>query len=190
MVTILIPYATSEGQTARVVDRIAERLRDAGHTVELERVERVPTDVSVADYDAVIVACSIHAGNHQPAIVAFAKRQREALSTRPSGFVQLSLSAASDEPDRQGEAAGYVESFFAETGWRADLIGNFAGAIRYSEYNFLLRFVMKRIAKSSTGDTDTARDYEYTDWTAVEAFADDFATLVADHDSPAVSPER
>ncbi|MFC5366421.1 flavodoxin domain-containing protein [Salinirubrum litoreum] len=210
MSTILVPYATSEGQTARVVDRIADRLREHGHTVELVQIERDPADVSTADYDAVIVACSIHTGRHQPEIVAFAEQQREALSSRPSGFVQVSLSAASDDPERRGEAAGYVEEFFAETGWRADLVGSFAGALRYSEYNFLLRFVMKRIAKSSTGDTDTSRDYEYTDWDAVDAFADDFADLVAERlgvpgdatvatdatptsaadDTPAASPER
>ena len=33
-------------------------------------------------------------------------------------------------------------------------------------------------AKAATGDTDTSRDYEYTDWPEVEAFADDFAAFV------------
>ena len=37
---------------------------------------------------------------------------------------------------------------------------------------------MKRIAKDATGDTDTSRDYEYTDWAEVEAFANDFAAFV------------
>ena len=31
---------------------------------------------------------------------------------------------------------------------------------------------MKRIARAQGGDTDTALDYEYTDWPAVDAFAD------------------
>jgi menaquinone-dependent protoporphyrinogen oxidase len=159
----------------------------------------------------VIVAGSIHTGSHRPELVAFARREREALSTRPSAFVQVSLSAASDDPERRAEAATYVEEFVAETGWRPDLVGNFAGALRYSEYGFLLRIVMKRIAGSSTGDTDTSRDYEYTDCAAVEAFADDFADLVSGrvaateaaptgdvddasagsgNDTPTASPER
>jgi menaquinone-dependent protoporphyrinogen oxidase len=34
---------------------------------------------------------------------------------------------------------------------------------------------MKRIAKKVGSDTDTSRDYEYTDWDEVEGFASDFA---------------
>jgi menaquinone-dependent protoporphyrinogen oxidase len=39
---------------------------------------------------------------------------------------------------------------------------------------------MKRIARGATGDTDTSRDYEYTDWDAVETFARDFVAFVED----------
>jgi len=35
---------------------------------------------------------------------------------------------------------------------------------------------MKRIARKSGGDTDTSRDYEYTDWAAVDDFAQRFVT--------------
>lgn len=34
---------------------------------------------------------------------------------------------------------------------------------------------MRAIASVAGGDTDTARDYEYTDWDAVARFADAFA---------------
>lgn len=37
---------------------------------------------------------------------------------------------------------------------------------------------MKRIATEATSDTDTARDYEYTDWQEVEAFAAEFDAFV------------
>lgn len=40
--------------------------------------------------------------------------------------------------------------------------------------------MMKRIAAEATGDTDTSRDYEYTDWNEVEAFTDDVAAFVED----------
>jgi menaquinone-dependent protoporphyrinogen oxidase len=38
---------------------------------------------------------------------------------------------------------------------------------------------MKRIASASGGDTDTSRDYEYTDWRDLGDFADRFAALVS-----------
>ncbi len=38
--------------------------------------------------------------------------------------------------------------------------------------SWLIRFVMKRIARSEGASTDTSRDYEYTDWSAVARFGD------------------
>ena len=49
-----------------------------------------------------------------------------------------------------------------------------AGALRYTHYNWLKRWMMKRIVTKAGGNTDTSRDYEYTDWAAVRAFADEF----------------
>ena len=37
---------------------------------------------------------------------------------------------------------------------------------------------MRSIARKEGGDTDLTRDYEYTDWAAVDQFAHDMGTLV------------
>ena len=37
------------------------------------------------------------------------------------------------------------------------------------------RLVMRVIAKRAGGDTDTSRDYVYTDWEALERFAGELA---------------
>ena len=34
---------------------------------------------------------------------------------------------------------------------------------------------MKRIVAKAHGDTDTSRDYEYTEWNDIRQFANDFA---------------
>jgi menaquinone-dependent protoporphyrinogen oxidase len=34
--------------------------------------------------------------------------------------------------------------------------------------------MMRRIVSKARGDTDTSRDYEYTDWADLEQFARDF----------------
>jgi len=103
---------------------------------------------------------------------------RDALAARPTAFFQLSISSAVADETRRAEAAGYVDAFLEETDWHPDRIGLFGGALRYSKYGFLKRLVMKRIAKEATGDTDTSRDYEYTDWHEVETFTADFAAFV------------
>ena len=52
----------------------------------------------------------------------------------------------------------------------ADAILPVAGALAYSQYNFLVKLVMKGIARRAGAPTDTSRDYEFTDWPAVDAF--------------------
>lgn len=54
----------------------------------------------------------------------------------------------------------------------ADRIGRFGGALRFSEYGFLKRLMMKRIASDLLDETRApADDVEFTDWDAVDAFA-------------------
>lgn len=178
MVEILVCYGTGEGQTARVAERIADVLDERGHEVTLVDAEDPPPGLSVADFDAAILGSSIHVGTHQPAVLTFAVDHRDALAERPTAFFQVSLSSATDDPERRAEAAGYVDRFVENAGWQPDRVGLFGGALRYSAYGFLTRLLMKRIAREATGDTDTSRDYEYTDWAEVEAFANDVGAFV------------
>jgi menaquinone-dependent protoporphyrinogen oxidase len=52
-----------------------------------------------------------------------------------------------------------------------------AGALPYTRYNWLKRWVMKRIVAKAGGDTDTTRDYEYTNWEELRAFSEEFGRL-------------
>ena len=48
------------------------------------------------------------------------------------------------------------------------MVGIFAGALRYTQYGLIKRHFMKRISKDRvSADTDTSRDYEYTNWNDV-----------------------
>ncbi|MDZ7702216.1 MAG: flavodoxin domain-containing protein [Halobacteriales archaeon] len=184
MANILLSYATSESQTAKVAGRMADGLRARGHGVDLLELPAPLAPDDLGAYNGVIVAGSIHVGRHQPALADFVREHRDGLDVRPSAFVQVCLSAASDDPDRRAEATRYVDEFREATGWEPDLVGVFGGALRFSEYGFVKRALMKRIAADATGDTDTSRDYEYTDWDAVGAFVDEFAELVGPESVP------
>ena len=59
-----------------------------------------------------------------------------------------------------------------------DVVGLFAGALVYTQYGWLKRHVMRAIVKREGGDLDMSRDYEYTDWEAVERFAHDIGQIV------------
>ncbi|WP_394739770.1 flavodoxin domain-containing protein [Natronococcus roseus] len=179
MLAFLVCYGTGEGQTAKIAARIDGALTARGHDATTVDASAIPPDLETEAFDAVLVGASVHAGKQQPAVREFVRANRDVLNAMPTAFFQVSLSSAEERGAEQ--AAGYVETFLEETDWHPDRIGYFGGALRYSEYGFLKRQLMKLIASrtiSELPDADDAGDVEFTDWAAVEAFAADVASFV------------
>jgi menaquinone-dependent protoporphyrinogen oxidase len=168
---IYIPYGTTEGQTAKIAEYIADVVRGHGHEAHTADIRR--SGHAVPDgYDAVIVGASIHMGKHNGDVGDFVRKNLAVLERLPSAFFSVSLAAHGDT----AEAESYVEEFEQDTGWRPATVALFGGALLYTEYGFLKRHVMKKIARDKPGNlgTDTSRDYVYTEWDGVRRFAEDF----------------
>jgi menaquinone-dependent protoporphyrinogen oxidase len=103
--------------------------------------------------------------------VRFVREHRQLLEKIPSAFFSVGLAVASRTHDGAAQSRGIVDKFLTATGWHPERVELVAGALPYSKYNFLVRFVMRRISAKEGGDTDTSRDYEYTDWSSVDRFA-------------------
>lgn len=171
---LLIVYFTREGQTARIATHIAQRLAAAGHAVACHDGGDLPPGLDPAAYDAVLVGASIHYGRHAPAALRWTRRQRAVLAAKPGAFYSVSLCGGG--PGAKPEAAQrYLDNFQARTGWRPQLTASFGGALPYSRYTPFTRWLVRLFVRVAGGDTDTSRDYEYTDWRAVDRFAERFA---------------
>ncbi|KIS25962.1 protoporphyrinogen oxidase [Arthrobacter sp. SPG23] len=170
MANIYLPYGTTEGQTAKIAEYIAEVVRAHGHNAETADI-RQAADTIPDRYDAVIVGASVHLGKHEDYVRDFVRKNSDALQSLPSALFSVSLAAHGDT----GNAESYVEKFEHETGWRPAHVGLFGGALLYTQYGFLKRHMMKKIASDKgTLDTDTSHDYVYTEWDGVRRFAEDF----------------
>ena len=180
MTKIFIGYGTTEGQTARIAEHIANTIRRRGHDAEVVDLKRSRT-VDLGDYDAVIVGGSIHMGKHEDYVADFVRQNRTVLKQLPSAFFSVSLAAHGDTAN----AEAYVTNFEQETGWHADQVGFFAGALLYRQYGFFKRWMMKRIVRSKPGglSMNTSRDHEYTDWDQVRQFTDDFLQRLTSEDA-------
>ncbi len=176
---ILVLYGTSYGQTEKIAKRIGELLGDAGLDPDVVRGDGVPVGFDPAGYDGIIVGASLIARGHQRYVADFVRRNRRRLNTTPSAFFSVSASAGSHLPEARQAAREKMEEFLEETGWSPARRTTFAGAINYTKYGLLLRLVMRWISARNGGETDTTRDHEYTDWSQVESFADDFAEIFA-----------
>ena len=172
MSRVLIPYGTTEGQTAKIAEVIADVLREKGHEADPLDIKSL-SDTVPEGYDASIVGASIHMGKHDKHVVEFVQKNLDTLARRPSAFFSVSLAAYGDTQ----EAEGYVDQFEQETGWRPDKVAVFGGALLYTQYGFIKRHMMKKIAHDKPGHLgqDLSRDYVYTEWDAVKRFAEHFA---------------
>jgi menaquinone-dependent protoporphyrinogen oxidase len=183
MKPVLLIYATREGHTRRIAEHVGARLDYHQQTFELVDAAHLPQAFSLAKYSSAIVSASLHTGKHEPEMAKFVKRHLNELQQIPTLFLSVSLSErtvedpqAPAEKRAQAEAdvARTIDSFLKETGWRPSHVAAVAGALLYSKYNFVIRFIMKRIAKNAGGPVDTSRDYEFTDWLKLDLLIAEF----------------
>jgi menaquinone-dependent protoporphyrinogen oxidase len=172
---ILIVFHSSEGQTAKIAERIATVLRDRGDAVDVIEAEGA---LAPDAYDGVVVGDSIHAVKHSHGLIRYLEAHVATLNAKPSALFQVSLTSANPDPEHTTTAHGLVEDLLQRTGFDPDAVGLFAGALVYTQYGWLKRRVMRAIVKREGGDVDTSRDYDYTDWAAVDRFAEDVDRLV------------
>lgn len=187
MKPFLVLYATREGHTRRIAERIATRLRIRGYESELMDAAHAPPDLRLSRYACAILAASVHKQRHEKEMSSFVKRHFAELELMPAAFLSVSLSeAGAEDPaapsDRRAKAGSdaqmMIETFLTETGWRPLKTRAVAGALLYSKYNFILRLLMRHIARKAGGDTDMSRDYVYTDWEALDGFVDELTSSI------------
>lgn len=174
MQPILVAYATTEGHTRKVAEFIAERLRIRGHRVELVDVATPEAQATNGPYQAAFVGGSVHQHKLQDALLRFAQDNRAWLAAMPVALFSVSLDAATGDADGRGSGRRLLDDFVAQTGLRAWSTRCIAGALKYTQYDYFKRLVMRLIAQQRGGSTDTSVDHEYTDWDEVEAFVDEF----------------
>lgn len=169
---VLIVYATTEGQTRKIARHAADHLAGQGHTVELLAAGEAG-DLTLARFDAAVLAGSLHAGAFQKALRGFVGTHAQGLSAMPVLFLAVSLTAAGDDPEERAELERCVARFGEETGWRPGQVAHVAGALRFSEYDFFRYWAMRWIARHRDERVSGKEDVEYTDWAALERTLDD-----------------
>lgn len=178
MANVLVVYGSSFGHTARVVERIARGLIARGHPVTVWQGDEIPAGRSLDDFDAFVIAGSVQFGQHQPYLRQFVREHAGRLNLFPSAFISVCGALAGTWSQGKKEAEKYVAAFLADGGWRPRQAISVAGALPYTHYGLLTRMMMKAISAWTGRPTDTSRDWEFTDWDAVDRFTAEFAELL------------
>lgn len=175
---ILIVYGTTEGQTRKIARFMEDVLQREGHAVAITDANDDPP--AATDYDAVIIGASMHIQKYQAGVTHYIISNLSALNKMPTAFFSVCLAIASDLEDEHLAAKKVMDDYLHSLLWKPTATTQIAGALKYTQYDFFKRLVMKMISKQEGRTTDTAHDYEYTDWQAVKQFVLDFA----EHNQP------
>ena len=174
---VLVLNSSRFGHTARIAERVAQRLRAAGHDVAVEPLGP-GRRVEVRTSDAVILGASIRYGHFAREVWRFASRNARVLEAMPNAFFGVNLVAAKPGKDRV-ETNAYMRKFSERSPWRPGLVEVFAGELDYPAYNPVDRRLIQMIMRRTGKPTDPTFHGIYTDWERVDRFADEVAALLA-----------
>ena len=172
----LLVYGTVEGQTLKITNEVARLMeRNATETVVLDANDTT-RDVAVEDFDACIVAASVHQQRYSEAVNSFVRAHVQELNARPSAFISVSLVASF--PEGGDEAQSYVDRLLERSGWLPTMTHNAAGALRYTKYDFFQEQIIRHVVLKGREIDALEGEHEFTDWSALETFVDAFAKLL------------
>ena len=185
---ILVLYGTTHGQSGKIASAVATSMRAEGAAVTVANVNEVWRHDPRA-FTSIVVVAPVHAGKFPGAVRQWARRHRVSLASRPAAFVAVCLAIVHRTPKVDQDLRTILENFSAATGWRPTETKIVAGALKYTKYGWLTRWMMKRIVAKAGGDVDTSRDFEYTDWDDLHEFSIRFLRQVnAARSQPAETP--
>ena len=168
---ILIAYGTSEGQTRKIVEAIAARLRGLGHIADVFDTASNPIDLRMEAYNKIIVAASVHQERHQEGVEIFVITRLMKVH-KPTLFISVSLSAAFSEG--RADAQGYLDAFVKTTGWNPTYSILVAGALRFDEYDYFKQQVVEHVVLRDRQTDQLKGNYEFTHWPSLFETVDSF----------------
>lgn len=159
---ILVTYATTEGQTRKIAGFIVSELKALGHSASLQDARSYVGGHNPEDFDALILAGSVHQNRHQEVLGDFIEAHRQILESKKTLLVSVSLSAAFE--NMIDEAEGYVEDFCKELEWRPDSHILVAGAIKHGSYGYYEEMILQHRVLPTRPVEQPDQDQELTDW--------------------------
>lgn len=163
--SVLIVYATVEGQTERIARFVRKEIRSAGLEASLADIGRAGPPLALQTAEAVVLAAPVHERRHPPAFESFVAENSEALNARKTLFLSVSLNAAFAEGLE--EAGEYVAEMKLRTGFSPTRELLVAGAVRSRSYDYFTSMVLKHVVLRGHGYDPDGGEHEFTDWEAV-----------------------
>ena len=172
MKRVAIVVNTRYGQTDKIALHIRQGLLSQGmeaHIFSIRRSKDVP-EVNVRDFDAIVIGAPIYQHKFSRDLIRWTRKNANLLASKTTAFFTVSGNAGDPRKEAREADDEVLKQFLNQSGLKPQFVASFGGCIHYTKYNVLLKFIMKKINEKATGQSDTARDLELTDWSQVVSF--------------------
>tara|TARA_B100001113_G_scaffold303299_1_gene263145 strand:- start:1265 stop:1783 length:519 start_codon:yes stop_codon:yes gene_type:complete len=163
----LILYSTTDGHTKKISEFI--KLNSKKNNFQILPIDET-YNISLADYDLIVIGASIRYGNHNPKVFKFIKQNIEVLKKAKNAFFSVNV-VARKEGKNTPDTNPYIRKFIKRSNWAPMKLGVFAGKVDYPNYNFINKAIIRFIMFITKGPTDTSQSYEFTNWDDIKSFA-------------------
>jgi menaquinone-dependent protoporphyrinogen oxidase len=168
MISTLIIYSSTDGQTIKISEEIASVIK-SNNSVKLASLDQIDI-YDLNSYDQLIIGASIRYGKHKPELYNFIKENIAVLENKENAFFSVNVVARKPEKNNP-ETNPYMQKFLTLSQWKPNNLQVFAGKIDYPKYKFIDKYMIRFIMWLTNGPTNLSGVYEFTDWKKVEIFA-------------------
>lgn len=168
---ILLAYTSREGQTTKIMQKIAEHLQPHAEVVLHQLVEQ-NDPIELDSFSIIIIGSSIRYGHYPKTLKKWIDKNTATLNQKTTAFIGVNLVARKPNKNTP-ETNLYTKKFLGSLAWKPTISAVFAGALYYPRYNWLDKNMIRLIMWMGKGETDVSKEIiEYTNWQDVEAFAE------------------
>lgn len=167
---ILIIYKSQHGQTEKICYYMKDKFKEKNFFCEIHDLAQFEPEL--VKYDTVIIGAPVYAGRYNKKLLAWTLKNSDELNKKKTTFFTVTLNAADKRAQARKDDQRLINEFLIYTHLQPRFTASIAGALKYLEYNWLMRLIMKQISKKAGGPTDTSKNFEMTNWQVVDAFVD------------------
>ncbi len=167
----LLLTSSTDGQTEKIMRVIAGEMLVSDYDIMTIEQALANGDISYwHEYDKIVIGASIRYGHYHKNLYQFIHQHADELNQKTAYFFGVNL-VARKAGKNTAETNSYTKKFLQKIKWKPTKSAVFAGACRWSMYNFWQTKIIQLIMVITKGPTDTSQDVEFTDWENVRSFA-------------------
>ena len=174
----LILYNSVNGQTEKICRNIITHMHKQGLACHLQNIHALSHHLHLAEYKSVLFGMPVRYGKHNRQMISFIKNNSSQIQQMPFGLFSVNLTAR--KADKNSAATNpYIIRLLQEIRLQPQLVGVMAGSLKYPEYQWIDRIMIRLIMKITGGPTDTGvACTEFTNWQQVRQFTQEYISVL------------